>query len=133
MNKINQIILIAMAMALACGAIVMGEGNICQAAGNTYDTAKEALYGETFKSVFNEKLAGSPIEGDAPDGVDTANGHLVLSRTDLYLEGTGGMDFELGRYYDSNEAIIGNPTVQTVDVLPVDTVYVYVNGKPQVP
>lgn len=125
MRKINQLIFRAIVASMAWGTIMLGGSAVCHAAGNTYGTAREALYGENFKSVFNEKLAGSPIEGETPDGVDTANGHLILSRTDLYLDGTGGMDFELGRYYDSNEAIIGNPTVQAVDVLPVDTVYVY--------
>ena len=82
----------------------------CQAVGNEYETALETAYGDTFKSVYYKKVAGSPLEAEAADGVDTANAHLVLLRTDLFLEGNGGMDLEL--------------MVETVDELKVDTVYV---------
>lgn len=93
----------------------------CQAAGNTYNTAVDAGFGETFSSLFHDRVAGSPLEAEAADGVDTASGHLVITRTDLFLEGTGGMDFELNRYYDSNDAIIGNPTTETVAKLQIRT------------
>lgn len=94
-------------------------------AGETYDTAMEAAYGDTFRSVYENRLAGSPLEAEAADGVDTATGHLMLSRTDLSLEGTGGMDFELNRYYDSNEANLGHATVEYIEDLEVDTLWVY--------
>ena len=74
------------------GAVLFATGTTCQAAGETYDTAMEAAYGDTFRSVYENRLAGSPLEAEAADGVDTATGHLMLSRTDLSLEGTGGMD-----------------------------------------
>ena len=48
----------------------------------------------------------------------------MLSRTDLSLEGTGGMDLELNRYYDSNEANLGHATVEYLDKLEIDTVWV---------
>lgn len=125
MKKRNQ--MIAGAAALLAGIAVLAGSTRCQAAGNTYDTAVDAAFGETFTSLFYEKVAGSPLEvssgasGGDMDGVDTASGHLVISRTDLSLEGTGGMDFELNRYYDSNEAIIGMPTTETVDELEIHT------------
>lgn len=125
MKKRNQ--MIAGAAALLAGIAVLAGSTRCQAAGNTYDTAVDAAFGETFTSLFYEKVAGSPLEvssgasGGDMDGVDTASGHLVISRTDLSLEGTGGMDFELNRYYDSNEAIIGMPTTETVDQLEIHT------------
>ena len=93
----------------------------CQAAGNTYNTAVDAGFGETFSSLFHDRVAGSPLEAETADGVDTASGHMVITRTDLFLEGTGGMDFELGRYYDSNDAIIGIPTTETVAKLQIRT------------
>ena len=48
----------------------------------------------------------------------------MLSRTALSLEGTGGMDLELNRYYDSNEANLGHATVEYLDKLEIDTVWV---------
>ena len=92
--------------------------------GEVYNTAVEAAYGDTFRSVYENCLAGSPLESECPDGVDTATGHLMLSRNDLSLEGTGGMDFELSRYYDSNEANLGHATVEYTNKLEVDTVWV---------
>ncbi|MCH5266649.1 MAG: RHS repeat protein, partial [Lachnospiraceae bacterium] len=124
MRKIKQVVIGTAATVLAVAALSVNS-TTSLATGNTYDTALEAAYGDTFKSVYNEKLAGSPLEAEAPDGVDTTNGHLILTRTDLSLEGTGGMDFELNRYYDSNEAIIGNPTVEAVDELVQNTVEIH--------
>lgn len=49
-----------------------------QAAGNTYSTAKDASFGETFSSLFHGRVAGSPLEAESTDGVDTASGHLVI-------------------------------------------------------
>lgn len=114
MGKIKKGITKAAATALLCGAVLFATGTTCQAAGETYDTAMEAAYGDTFRSVYENRLAGSPLEAEAADGVDTATGHLMLSRTDLSLEGTGGMDFELNRYYDSNEANLGHATVEYI-------------------
>ena len=65
--------------------------------GEVYSTAIEAAYGDTFRSVYENYLAGSPLEAGEIDGVDTATGHLMLSRNDLSLDGTGGMDFELNK------------------------------------
>ena len=76
-----------------------------------YQTAVEAAYGDTFRGVYENHLAGSPLEAENPDGVDTASGRLMLSRTDLSLEGTGGMDLELNRYYDSMTNL-GHTTVE---------------------
>ncbi len=112
---------------VAC-AIVTGlvmQKDTCLAVGNEYDTAIEADYGDKFNYVNSNRLPGSPLEAESADGVDTATGHLVLSRNDLYLEGTGGMDFELNRYYDSNEANIGHPTVEVVEELKMETVWVH--------
>ena len=125
MGKIKKGITKAAATALLCGAVLFATGTTCQAAGETYDTAMEAAYGDTFRSVYENRLAGSPLEAEAADGVDTATGHLMLSRTDLSLEGTGGMDFELNRYYDSNEANLGHATVEYIEDLEVDTLWVY--------
>ncbi len=125
MGKINRMIAGAAALVAAAGIAVLAGGRACHAAGNTYSTATDAGFGQTFTSLFNEKVAGSPLEAESPGGVDTASGHLVLSRTDLFLEGTGGMDFELNRYYDNNEAIIGNPTTETVAELKIENKKVY--------
>ncbi len=97
----------------------------CQAVNTAYDTETEVSYATTYKDIFYDRVAGSPLESEAEDGVDTATGHLMLTRTDLTLEGAGGMDFELSRYYNSNEAGIGYPTVEAVKELEVDTYKVY--------
>ena len=110
--------------AVLCGVAVFSCSTISKAAGETYQTAVEAAYGDTFRGVYENYLAGSPLEAENPDGVDTASGRLVLSRTDLSLEGTGGMDLELNRYYDSNEANLGHATVEYLDKLEIDTVWV---------
>ena len=103
--------------AVLCGMAVFSCSTISKAAGETYQTAVEAAYGDTFRGVYENYLAGSPLEAENPDGVDTASGRLMLSRTDLSLEGTGGMDLELNRYYDSNEANLGHATVEYLDKL----------------
>ena len=129
MRKIVKTLFGVIAAAIIGGTILCA-GSTCQAAednltvGEVYNTALEAAYGDTFRSVYENRLAGSPLETEGADGVDTATGHLMLSRNDLYLEGTGGMDFELNRYYDSNEANLGHATVEYVDKLKVDTVWV---------
>ena len=110
--------------AVLCGMAVFSCSTISKAAGETYQTAVEAAYGDTFRGVYENYLAGSPLEAECPDGVDTASGRLMLSRTDLSLEGTGGMDLELNRYYDSNEANLGHATVEYLDKLEIDTVWV---------
>lgn len=120
MAKIKQI-MIGVATTILAGVAVLTISTPCQAAGNTYETAVDAEFGETFSSLFYDRVAGSPLEAESADGVDTASGHLIITRNDLSLEGTGGMDFELNRYYDSNEAIIGNPTTETVDKLEIRT------------
>ena len=118
------------------GTVLSPNSSICQAAGENpavdenltvgevYNTAVEAAYGDTFRGVYENCLAGSPLESECPDGVDTATGHLIITRSDLSLEGTGGMDFELNRYYDSNEANLGHATVEYTKKLEVDTVWV---------
>ncbi len=106
---------------LAMAVSFAGNTARCQAAGNTYETAVDAGFGESFSSLFHDRVASSPLEEESPDGVDTASGHLIITRNDLSLEGTGGMDFELNRYYGSNEAIIGNPTTETVATLQIRT------------
>ena len=134
--------------AMLCGMVLSADGRICRAAGENpvadgsstiselptvdenltvgevYSTALEAAYGDTFRSVYENRLAGSPLEAEGMDGVDPATGHLILTRTDLSLDGTGGMDFELARYYDSNEANLGHATVEQVSELRRDTVWI---------
>lgn len=116
----------AIAVAMLCGTVLFTASTTSQAAtiGERYNTALEAAYGDTFRSVYENRLAGSPLEAESADGVDTATGHLILSRNDLSLDGTGGMDFELNRYYDSNEADLGHATVEYVPELKRDTVWV---------
>ena len=131
MRRLGKILFGAITAAMICGTFLSANSSICQAVGENltvgevYDTALEAAYGDTFRSVYENRLAGSPLEAEVADGVDTATGHLMLSRNDLSLEGTGGMDFELDRYYDSNEANLGHATVEYVDALKVDTIRVH--------
>ena len=131
MRRLGKILFGAITAAMICGTFLSANSSICQAVGENptvgevYDTALEAAYGDTFRSVYENRLAGSPLEAEVADGVDTATGHLMLSRNDLSLEGTGGMDFELDRYYDSNEANLGHATVEHVDALKVDTIRVH--------
>ena len=125
MGKIKKMITGAAVTTFLCGAMVLASGNTCLAAGESYNTATEAAYGDTFRSVYENRLAGSPLEAECADGVDTATGHLMLSRNDLSLDGTGDMDFELNRYYDSNEANLGHATVEYIEQLEVDTLWVY--------
>ena len=124
MRKLGKILFGAIIAAMIGGTGLYANSSICQAAGESYNTALEASYGDTFRSVYENRLAGSPLEAEAADGVDTATGHLMLSRNDLSLEGTGGMDFELSRYYDSNEANLGHATVEYIEQLEVDTLWV---------
>ena len=127
MRRLGKILFGTLTAAMIGGTVLSANSSICQAAGENpavgevYETALEASYGDTFRSVYENRLAGSPLEAEDADGVDTATGHLMLSRNDLSLDGTGGMDFELNRYYDSNEANLGHATVEYVDELEVDT------------
>ena len=129
MRRLGKTLFGAIAATIIGGTILCA-GNTCQAAednptvGEVYSTAVEAAYGDTFRSVYENHLAGSPLEAGEIDGVDTATGHLMLSRNDLSLDGTGGMDFELSRYYDSNEANLGHATVEYTNKLEVDTIWV---------
>lgn len=135
MRKLGKRLFVAITVTMICG-FVFSAGSICRAAednpvtgenlnvGEVYNTALEASYGDTFRSVYHNRLAGSPLEAEQVDGVDTATGHLLLSRNDLFLQGTGGMDFELNRYYDSNEANLGHATVEYTQKLEIDTIWV---------
>lgn len=107
MGKIQKMIT-GVAVTFLCGMAGVVSSITCLAAGESYNTATEAAYGDTFRSVYENRLASSPLEAEEVDGVDTATGHLMLSRNDLSLDGTGDMDFELNRYYDSNEANLGH-------------------------
>lgn len=122
MKKAGNAVWTAVLLALAGIFVLFPQTS--HAAGETYQTALEKSYGDTFRSVYENRLAGSPLETEEIDGVDPATGHLILNRTDLSLEGNGGMDFELNRYYDSNEANLGHATVEHVSELEVDTVWV---------
>ena len=130
MKKLGKTLFSAIIVAVICGTVLYANSSTCQAAGENitvgevYNTALEASYGDTFRSVYENRLAGSPLEAEEVDGVDTATGHLMLSRNDLSLDGTGGMDFELERYYDSNEANLGHATVEYIEKLEVDTIWV---------
>lgn len=128
MRKLTKTLFGVITASMICGTVLSADSTTCQAAGESYNTALEAAYGDTFRSVYENRLAGSPLEAEGADGVDTATGHLVLSRTDLSLDGTGGMDFELNRYYDSNEANLGHATVEYVEELEVDTIRVNYTG-----
>ena len=125
MGKIKRMITGAAVTTFLCGMVVFVSGNTCLAVGESYHTATEAAYGDTFRSVYENRLAGFPLEAEEIDRVDTATGHLMLSRSDLSLDGTGGMDFELNRYYDSDEANLGHATVEYIEQLEVDTLWVY--------
>lgn len=115
-------ILRCLLMAATClSSFLLGSSIRCQAVNVTYDSALDAVYTNTYKDIFYNKVAGSPLEAETEEGVDTATGHLWLARTDLSLKGTGGMDFNLNRYYDSSEANIGRPAVESVDKLHIDT------------
>ena len=109
MRRLGKILFGAITAAMISGTVLSSNSSICQAAGENltvdenltfgevYNTAVEAAYGDTFRSVYENRLAGSPLEAEEVDGVDTATGHLMLSRNDLSLDGTGGMDFELNK------------------------------------
>ena len=124
MGKIQKMIT-GVAVTFLCGMAGVVSSITCLAAGESYNTATEAAYGDTFRSVYENRLASSPLEAEEVDGVDTATGHLMLSRNDLSLDGTGDMDFELNRYYDSNEANLGHATVEYIEQLEVDILWVY--------
>ena len=51
--------------AVLCGMAVFSCSTISKAAGETYQTAVEAAYGDTFRGVYENYLAGSPLEGKA--------------------------------------------------------------------
>lgn len=101
MRRLGKMLFGAITVAVIGGTGLCANSSICRAAGENltvgevYNTALEASYGDTFRGVYENYLAGSPLEAEKADGVDTATGHLMLSRNDLSLEGTGGMDFEL--------------------------------------
>ena len=124
MGKIQKMIT-GVAVTFLCGMAGVVSSITCLAAGESYNTATEAAYGDTFRSVYENRLASSPLEAEEVDGVDTATGHLMLSRNDLSLDGTGDKDFELNRYYDSNEANLGHATVEYIEQLEVDILWVY--------
>lgn len=131
MRRLGKMLFGAITVAVIGGTGLCANSSICRAAGENltvgevYNTALEASYGDTFRGVYENYLAGSPLEAEKADGVDTATGHLMLSQNDLSLEGTGGMDFELNRYYDSNEANLGHATVEYLDEISLDTVWVH--------
>lgn len=120
----NRKIIKGLLLGVAFSALVSINAKDTYAVNNEFDTSMEASYASTYKSAFYTMLPGSPLEYEPEDGVDTATGNLRLLRTDLELEGTGGMDFELSRYYNSKQANIGDLTVEAVDELKVDNVYV---------
>lgn len=72
--------------ALALAVSFAGSTAQCQAAGNAYDTAVDAGFGETFSRLFHDKVAGSPLEAEAADSVDTASSHshLIIPRSDFF-------------------------------------------------
>lgn len=73
--------------------------------------------------MFLNHVAGRRVinHSDRPDLADRSNetetidpmsaGALALKRTDLILPGRDGLDLELGRYYNTNQASIGTPKV----------------------
>lgn len=83
MRKIVKTLFGVIAAAIIGGTILCA-GSTCQAAednltvGEVYNTALEAAYGDTFRSVYENRLAGSPLETEGAEGVDTATGHLML-------------------------------------------------------
>lgn len=94
-----------------------------------YDSAEAAYYTQSYNQVAEDTAAGSPLENSSVDGVDTSTGKLVLSRTDLSLEGMAGMDLELTRSYNSRKANIGKAISETTVELERDTVKItYTNS-----
>ena len=57
--------------AVLCGVAVFSCSTISKAAGETYQTAVEAAYGDTFRGVYENYLAGSPLEAENLNGNDS--------------------------------------------------------------
>lgn len=94
-----------------------------------YDSAESAYYTQSYHQITEDKPAGSPLEDSSVDGVDTSTGKLLLSRTDLSLEGMAGMDLELTRSYNSKKANIGKAISETTAELERDAVKItYTNS-----
>ena len=70
MGKITRMIAGATALVAVAGIAVLAGGRACHATGNTYDTAIDAGFGQTFTSLFNEKVAGSPLEAGMKKSLD---------------------------------------------------------------
>lgn len=56
MGKIKKMIT-GVAITFLCGMAVFVSGNTCLATGESYNTATEAAYGDTFRSVYENRLA----------------------------------------------------------------------------
>ncbi len=87
-----------------------------------YETAKTALYTESYHRIAMDFVQGSPLEAETEDGVDPSNGKLTLLREDLHMQGMAGMDFSLTRYYDSKKANIGKAIAEEKKDFEMDTV-----------
>ena len=82
MRRLGKMLFGAITVAVIGGTGLCANSSICRAAGENltvgevYNTALEASYGDTFRGVYENYLAGSPLEAEKADGVDTATGHL---------------------------------------------------------
>ena len=97
MRRLGKILFGAITAAMISGTVLSSNSSICQAAGENpavdenltfgevYNTAVEAAYGDTFRSVYENRLAGSPLEVEEIDGVDTATGHLIPAMTCYWM------------------------------------------------
>ncbi len=68
MKIVKKTLLGAVSVTMILGMTLFIGGNICQAVGESYNTALEASYGDTFRSVYENRLAGSPLEAEETDG-----------------------------------------------------------------
>ncbi len=89
MGRLGKTLFGAITAAMISATVLSSNSSICQAAGGNlavdenltvgevYNTAVEAAYGDTFRSVYENRLAGSPLEAEEIDGVDTATGLTI--------------------------------------------------------
>ena len=91
MRRLGKILFGTITAAMISGTVLSSNSSTCQAAednltvGEVYNTAVETAYGDTFRSVYENRLAGSPLEVEEIDGVDTATGHLIPAMTCYWM------------------------------------------------
>lgn len=114
-----------------CGITFLGIATIyllnfvtAKAVNVEYDSSLTERYTSVYNDLTMPFVYGSPLEESGENGVDTRLGRLVITRTDLSLQGNAGMDFELSRYYDSSNAGIGLVKAAKKDILDINTYWV---------